>query len=139
MLARERSPRIAQGDRTDPKARFDHRPAVKVGAGATGAQAVGAQAIGTLALAAIAVGALAIGALAIGRLAIGRARVRRLEIDELVVRRLRVIEQLQSPPNHPIRRALRAGVRTGQMRSDRYHPSDNSSFGPFNSDLTAQH
>jgi len=51
-------------------------------------------------LAAIAIGALAIGALAIGRLAIGRARVRRLEIDELVVRRLRVIEQLQSPPNH---------------------------------------
>ena len=54
----------------------------------------------SLALAAIAIGALAIGALAIGRLAIGRARVRRLEIDELVVRRLRVIEQLQSPPSN---------------------------------------
>lgn len=95
MLARERSASVDHVDRTDPKARFDHRPAVKVGAGA-----IGAQAIGALVLAAIAVGALAIGALAIGRLAIGRARVRRFEIDELVVRRLRIIEQLQSPPNH---------------------------------------
>ena len=32
-------------------------------------------------------------------LAIYRARIRRLEIDELVVRRLRIIEQLQTPPN----------------------------------------
>jgi hypothetical protein len=30
---------------------------------------------------------------------VGRARIRRLEIDELVVRRLRIIEQLQAPPN----------------------------------------
>ena len=57
MLARERRANAAHVDRTDPEARFDHRPAVKVGAGAIGAQAVGAQAIGTLALAAIAVGA----------------------------------------------------------------------------------
>lgn len=53
---------------------------------------------GALALGAVAMGAIAIGAMAIGRLAIGRARIRRLEIDELVVRRLRVIEQLQAPP-----------------------------------------
>lgn len=59
---------------------------------------VAAQSIGTLALGAIAIGALAMGALAIGRLAVGRARIRRLEIDELVVRRLRVVEQLQAPP-----------------------------------------
>ena len=54
--------------------------------------------LGALALGAVAMGAIAIGAMAIGRLAIGRARIRRLEIDELVVRRLRVIEQLQGPP-----------------------------------------
>ena len=56
------------------------------------------QTAGALALGAAAVGALAIGALAIGRLAIGRARIRRLEIDELIVRRLRVIEALDAPP-----------------------------------------
>jgi len=94
MLWRERSASVPRNDRTDAYARFAHRPAVSVGA-----QAVGARAVGTLALAAVAVGALAIGALAIGRLAIGRAHVRRLEIDELVVRRLRVIEQLQTPPS----------------------------------------
>ena len=60
-----------------------------------GAQAVGAQAIGALAIGALAIGALAIGALAIGRLAIGRSRIRRLEIDDLVVRRLRIIEDVQ--------------------------------------------
>jgi hypothetical protein len=57
-----------------------------------------AQAVGAVALGAFAIGALAIGAVAIGRLAVGRARIRRLEIDELVVRRLRVIEGLQVPP-----------------------------------------
>jgi hypothetical protein len=57
----------------------------------------GAQAIAALAYGALAIGALAIGAVAIGRLAIGRARVRRVEIDELVVRRLRVSEDLQTP------------------------------------------
>jgi hypothetical protein len=55
------------------------------------------QALGAIAIGAIAMGALAIGALAIGRLAIGRARIRRLEIDELVVRYLRVTEQLETP------------------------------------------
>jgi len=55
------------------------------------------QALGALALGAAAIGAWAIGALAIGRLAIGRARIRRLEIDELVVRRTRVNDDLQTP------------------------------------------
>jgi len=56
------------------------------------------QALGALALGAAAIGALAIGALAIGRLAVGRAQIRHLEIDELVVRRLRIIEALEAPP-----------------------------------------
>ena len=69
----------------------------KTGAHATGASAIGAEAIGTLILGALAIGALAIGAVAISRLAVGRARIRRLEIDELVVRRLRITERLQTP------------------------------------------
>ena len=73
----------------------------KTGAHATGASATGAEAIGTLILGALAIGALAIGAVAIGRLVIGRARIRRVEIDELVVRRLRITEQLQTPPESP--------------------------------------
>ena len=60
-------------------------------------EAIGAQAIGALAIGAIAFGALAIGALAIGSLAIGRTRIRRIEVDDLVVRRLRIIEELQVP------------------------------------------
>jgi hypothetical protein len=54
--------------------------------------------LGAVALGAFATGALAIGAVAIGGLVIGRARIRRLEIDELVVRRLRLIEALGVPP-----------------------------------------
>jgi hypothetical protein len=49
-------------------------------------------------LGAAALGAMATGALAIKHVAIGRMRVRRLEIDELVVRRLRVLEELSPPP-----------------------------------------
>ncbi len=54
--------------------------------------------IGALALGAFAGGALAIGALAVGQLLIGRARIGRMEIDELVVRRLHVTEELDTPP-----------------------------------------
>lgn len=54
--------------------------------------------VGALALGAFAGGALAIGALAVGQLLIGRARIGRMEIDELVVRRLHVTEQLDTPP-----------------------------------------
>ena len=61
-------------------------------------RAVAWKAFGAIALGAAAIGALAIGTLAIGRLAIGRARIGRLEIDELVVRRTRVSEGLQTPP-----------------------------------------
>ena len=57
----------------------------------------GAQVVGALAVGALALGALAIGALAIGRLVIGRSRIRRLEIDELVVRRLHIMDSLTAP------------------------------------------
>jgi hypothetical protein len=57
----------------------------------------GAKAIGALAIGAVAIGALAIGAVAIGRLAIGRTRIRRVEIDDLVVRRLRITEEVRGP------------------------------------------
>jgi hypothetical protein len=67
------------------------------GAEAIGASAIGTSAIGSVVIGALAIGALAIGALAIGRLVIGRARIRRLEIDELVVRRLRITEELEVP------------------------------------------
>ena len=60
-------------------------------------EAIGAKAIGALAIGAFAFGALAIGALAIGSLAIGRTRIRRVEIDDLVVRRLRITDELQVP------------------------------------------
>jgi hypothetical protein len=51
-----------------------------------------------LAMGAAACGALAIGALAIGRLAIGRVTVKKarfaaLEVDELTVRKLRILEE----------------------------------------------
>lgn len=55
-------------------------------------------AIGALGLGTIAIGALAVGAVAIGRLGIGRARIRRLEIDELIVRKIRVLEDPESTP-----------------------------------------
>ena len=54
-------------------------------------------AFGAVAIGAAALGAVAIGALAVGRLAVGQARIRRVEIDELVVRRLRIIEELSVP------------------------------------------
>jgi hypothetical protein len=51
-----------------------------------------ALAAGALALGALAVGALAIGALAVGRLDIREARLRKVEIDDLIVRRFRVVD-----------------------------------------------
>jgi hypothetical protein len=60
-------------------------------------ESTGAKAIGALAIGAVAIGALAIGAVAIGRLAIGRTRIGRVEIDDLVVRRLRITEEMRGP------------------------------------------
>lgn len=61
------------------------------------AGAIGAMALGAFAIGAAAIGAIAVGRLAIGRLAIGRTRMQRVEIDELVVRRLRVVDGLETP------------------------------------------
>ena len=64
-----------------------------------GRAAVCAAAIGAIATGAFAVGALAIGALAIGRISLGCGRIRHLEIDELVVGKLTVREQLPITPD----------------------------------------
>jgi hypothetical protein len=42
---------------------------------------------------ALALGVLAVGALAIGRLEIRQARLRKVEIDDLIVRKLRILEE----------------------------------------------
>lgn len=49
-------------------------------------------ALGATALGAVAIGALAIGRLVIGRLAVKRTHFGAIEVDELIVRRLRVVE-----------------------------------------------
>lgn len=98
--SRESSGSVTHDKRAACGAEVTRYPAVEIGGQGIGAEAIGAQAIGVLAISAVAVGALAIGALAIGRLVIGRARIRRLEIDELVVRRLRITEDLQMLQNH---------------------------------------
>ena len=59
---------------------------------ATASKIEGALLLGAAAFGAMALGALAIGALAIGRLAVGRARFKDLEIDQLTVRKLRILE-----------------------------------------------
>lgn len=58
-------------------------------------------AAGALALGALAIGALAIGALAIGRLEIKWARLHKLEIDDLTVRRFRVVEDADAKNQEP--------------------------------------
>ena len=88
-------PNAVIGSRSAMKRRFARVRVVP--AAATGAQAIGVTALGSIAVGALAFGALAIGALSVGRLFVGRARIQRLEIDELVVRRVRVLEQLTAP------------------------------------------
>jgi hypothetical protein len=51
-----------------------------------------ALALGAIALGAVAIGALAIGRLVVGRIVIKKARFGALEVDELTVRKLRVVE-----------------------------------------------
>jgi len=62
-------------------------------------------AAGALALGALAVGAIAVGRLAIGRMAVRRVRFRAVQIDDLVVRRLYVLEEpretMTAPDEHP--------------------------------------
>jgi hypothetical protein len=68
-------------------------PPVGLPAVASGAAALGTLAIGSLAISALAVSALAIGVLAVGRLEIRKTRLREVEIDNLTVRRFRVVDQ----------------------------------------------
>ena len=71
-------------------------PDVRVGAARIGAMALGAMALGAFAL-----GAVAIGRLAVGGLFIRKARLGSVEIDDLTVRRLRVLEPAPlTPPTH---------------------------------------
>ena len=58
-----------------------------------------ALALGAAAFGAVAIGALAIGRLAVGRMVIKKARFGTLEVDELTVRRLRVLEHDASSPH----------------------------------------
>jgi hypothetical protein len=67
--------------------RSNARPAASLVAVALGAAAVGAVAIGALAI-----GRLAINRLAINRLTVRKAQFGTLEVDDLTVRRLRVVE-----------------------------------------------
>lgn len=49
------------------------------------------------ALAGVAIGLLAVGAIAIGKLEVARARLGRVEIDDVQVRRLHVLERVDTP------------------------------------------
>ena len=69
------------------------RPSKAVPAASLLALALGAAAFG-----AVAIGALAIGRHAVGRLVIKKARFGALEVDELTVRKLRVLEHEPSGP-----------------------------------------
>jgi len=60
---------------------------------ARGAIALPAIAASALALGALALGALAIGSLVIGRMAVSKLRLRHVVIDDLTVRRLRVLDR----------------------------------------------
>jgi len=57
-----------------------------------------ALALGAAAFGAVAIGVVAIGRLAVGRLVIKKARFGALEVDELTVRRLRVVEHVGPKP-----------------------------------------
>jgi hypothetical protein len=81
------------------------------GMGAATAFALGAASAGAIAIGALAIGRIAIGRLAMGRLAMGSGRVRRLEIDELVVRRLRVVDGIDIPEVPEGADAQRQGAR----------------------------
>ena len=81
---------------------------------ARGANAFPAIAAGALAIGALAIGALAIGSLVIGRLAVGRLRLKHVVIDDLTVRRLRVLDK--EPRGHPADIALKQDRATDDPR-----------------------
>ena len=66
--------------------------------GPLSARALPAIAVGALAFGAIAIGALAIARLAIRDMAVKKARFRSVEIDDLTVRRLRVLDDGRDQP-----------------------------------------
>ena len=75
----------------------DHLRALRLDGPENRAVSLVGQALGAVAIGAAALGAVAVGALAVGRLVVGRARIGCVEIDELVVRRLRITEELSVP------------------------------------------
>ena len=60
---------------------------------ARGTVSFSAVAAGALAIGALAIGVLAIGSLVIGRMVVGRLRLKQVIIDDLTVRRLRVLDR----------------------------------------------
>ena len=66
---------------------------ISIGAGAIGAAALGGAALGAIAAGACAIGAAAVGVLVIGKLKASSAHFERVEIDELVVRKLILLER----------------------------------------------
>ncbi len=79
-------------ERSRPRLRADTAAATVTGGSVKGGHLAGLSALLTLATGAAALGFMAIGALAIGRLVVGEARFKRLEIDELVVRKLTLLD-----------------------------------------------
>lgn len=86
-----------------------------------------ALALGAAAFGAVAIGALAIGRLAVGRLVIKKARFGALDVDELTVRKLRVLKhEAFSPYERSDMKDKRAAVQDefiGRHRSSRRHRS----------------
>ncbi len=80
---------------------------------AIAAASVVAGALGAIAAGAVAIGAFAAGAVAIKRLAVGPTRIERLELDEIVVRKITVLES-DLPPGDG---ALLAPARSAAMRA----------------------
>jgi hypothetical protein len=78
-----------------------------------------ALALGAAAVGAVAIGALAIGRLAVGRLTIRKARFGALEVDELTVRKLRVVEHEGPRSKCPDRRSSAATLTTGSDHDHR--------------------
>lgn len=97
MAIHERPPTDDRSDVAHSSGSLTRASHLELRSARIGATAVGALAIGAVAIGALAIGALAIGALAIGRTAIGRVRIGQLEVDEVVVRRLRITEELHIP------------------------------------------
>ena len=92
--------RIDRGRRRAELVPVRTRP-LKVPALSVGATAIGTIAIGSIAIGAIAIGAIAIARVAIARMSVKKARFGSVEIDDLTVKRLRVLDdgaKVDAPP-----------------------------------------